>query len=90
MRADGARDGNGDHADSEPMGFRTKSVLGFGASWAFVGDGEPLDEGRVVVATTINIQKTRSLRSGSEDMIVTFFSDEVAHSGGAVERGMIV
>ncbi|GMN70653.1 hypothetical protein TIFTF001_039694 [Ficus carica] len=42
--ADGVGDGNRDHADSEPMGFRTRSVLGFGASWAFAGVGEPLGE----------------------------------------------
>ena len=86
---DNIGDGNEDHGDNEPLGFRTRSALGFGADWAFAGDSKPLGKGRMVVAA-MDIQKTRSLRSESEDLIVTFFSDEVAHGGGAVERGTIV
>ncbi|GMN59773.1 hypothetical protein TIFTF001_028865 [Ficus carica] len=55
---DSAGDGNRDHADSEPLGFRTRSVLGFGASWAFAGDGEPLE---FIVASVLWVADFRSI-----------------------------
>ncbi|GMN65651.1 hypothetical protein TIFTF001_034717 [Ficus carica] len=82
--ADGPADGNIDHADSKPLGFQMRSALGYGASWDFVGDIEPLGERQTVVAA-MDIWKTQSLSFESEDLIVTFFSDEVAHGGGVVE-----
>ncbi|GMN63849.1 hypothetical protein TIFTF001_032892 [Ficus carica] len=80
---DSAADGNRDHADSEPLGFWARSAHGFDANWAFVADGEPLGERRTVVVV-MDIRKARSLKSESEELIVTFFSYE---AGGAMERG---
>ncbi|GMN59775.1 hypothetical protein TIFTF001_028875 [Ficus carica] len=39
---DSTGDGNEDHANNEPLGFRTRSALGFGVDWAFAGDSKPL------------------------------------------------
>ncbi|GMN37734.1 hypothetical protein TIFTF001_042678 [Ficus carica] len=82
--ADGPTDGNIDHADNKPLGFQMRLALGYGASWDFVGNSEPLGE-RQTVVVAMDIRKTQPLSSESEDLIVTFFSNEVAHCGGAIE-----
>ncbi|GMN27007.1 hypothetical protein TIFTF001_046105 [Ficus carica] len=81
--ADGPADGNIDHADNKPLGFQMRSVLGYGASWDFVGNSEPLGE-RQTVVVAMDIRKTQSLRMVLPILSCVYVVDPLVVSPGVI------